>query len=344
MATPLRAVLDEAEGSLFADLPRAALALCQVALQRYPRCIRANVVTASALWALGEFDGAIRAVRVILQADPEHLVARYLLATALELEDDHLDDAIAEMEIAFSLSPANPDVREALKRLVHTRDRVAPPPPRAGRDALARTYARAGQWDRVLGECLYLTAVQPSRADLKVLLLEARWRLGQLAEAMVLCQDLLADSPYCLKADLILGDIWLQAGKAEAAEVHFGKALALDPEGSMAAMLFGAAGRPVPFAVDEPWVDLAATDDEEMARDGAGTELGGVPEAVETEADKPAETNGEPTGDGLLMLAAGIPGDGSPEESLPGTDGPACDSASRQVGPCLESGGARGSS
>ena len=269
MSTPLRAVLDEAEGSLFADLPRAALALCRVALQRYPRCIRANVITASALWALGESEGAVRAVRVILQADPEHLMARYLLATALE--DDHLDEAIADMEIAFSLSPANPDVREALKRLVHTRDRVVPPPPRAGRDALARTYARAGQWDRVLAECLDLTAAHPSRVDLKVLLLEARWRLGQVSQAMALCQDLLAGNPYCLKADLILGDIWLQAGKAEAAEVHFGKALALDPEGSMAAMLFGAAGRPVPFPMDEPWVDLgAATARRRPRRRGTG--------------------------------------------------------------------------
>ena len=103
-------------------------------------------------------------------------MARYLLATALE--EDHLEEAIAEMEIAFSLSPANPDVRQALTRLYHTRDRAAPPPLRAGRDALARTYARAGQWDRVLAECLALAAAHPDRADLKVLLLEARWRLG----------------------------------------------------------------------------------------------------------------------------------------------------------------------
>ena len=286
MAAPLRAVLDEAEGSLFVDLPRAALALCRVALQRYPRCIRANVITASALWALGESDGAVRAVRVILQADPEHLMARYLLATALELEDDHLDEAITEMEIAFSLSPANPDVRQALKRLYHTRDRVAPPPPRAGRDALARTYARAGQWDRVLGECLDLTNAHPSRTDLKVLLLEARWRLGQVAQAMALCQELLAGNPYCLKADLILGDIWLQAGKAEAAEVHFGKALALDPEGSMAAVLFGAAGRAVPFPLEEPWVDLGSTTDA-MAEDGAGSGGDGVLEAGAAQVDEP---------------------------------------------------------
>ena len=305
MAMPLRAVLDEAEGSLFAGLPRAALALCQVALRRYPRCIRANVITASALWALGESGGAIRAVRVILRADPEHLMARYLLATVLELEDDHLDEAIAEMEIAFSFSPANPDVRQALKRLYHTRDRVAPLPLRAGRDALARTYARAGQWDRVLGECLDLTTAHPSRVDLKALLLEAMWRLGLLGQAMALCQDLLDGNPYCLKADLILGDIWLQAGKAEAAEVHFGKALALDPEGSMAAMLFGAAGRPVPFAMDEPWVDLSAAGDEEWARDVAAQPGDGVPGASEAEAGDQPETNRWPADDNLPLMTGG---------------------------------------
>jgi tetratricopeptide (TPR) repeat protein len=295
MAAPLRAVLDEAEGSLFADLPRAALALCHAALQSYPRCIRANVITASALWSLGESAGANRAVRVILQADPEHLLARYLLA--IILEENHLDEAISEMEIAFSLSPTNPDVRQALKRLYHTRDRAAPPPPRAGRDALARTYARAGHWDRVLGECLELTSDRPSRVDLRVLQLEAQWRLGLLDQAMALCQDLLAASPYCLKADLILGDIWLRAGKSEAAEVHFGKSLALDPGGSMAAALFGAAGRAVPFPREEPWVDLGSTTDA-MAEDGAGSGGDGVLEAGAAQVD-------EPTTNGLLLLAPG---------------------------------------
>ncbi len=290
MVTPLRTVLDEAEGSLFADLPRAALALCRVALQRYPRCIRANVITASALWALGETEGAIRGVRVILQADPEHLMARYLLATALE--DDHLDEAIAEMEVAFSLSPSNSDVRQALIRLYRARDRSEPPPLRAGRDALTRTYARSGEWERALAECLAISADHPDRTDLKALLMEARWRLGQLPQAMALCQELLTASPYCLKADLILGDIWLQEGKAEAAEVHFGKALALDPEGSMAAALFGAAQRPVPFLVEEPWVDLDAAVDEEMAQDLPVEQAHEVPGPGEDETVDQEETGG----------------------------------------------------
>jgi tetratricopeptide (TPR) repeat protein len=137
--------------------------------------------------------------------------------------------------------------------------------------------------------------------DLKVLRLEAQWRLGLLDQAMDLCQDLLAASPYCLKADLILGDIWLQAGKAEAAEVHFGKALALDPEGSMAAALFGAAGRPVPFPLEEPRVDLSAASHEEMAREGVESAGAALPEAEAPDADKPAE----PGSVGLLLLAPG---------------------------------------
>ena len=104
---------------------------------------------------------------------------------------------------------------------------------------------------------------------------------------MALCQELLAASPYCLKADLILGDIWLLAGKAEAAEVHFGKALALDPEGSMAAALFGSAGRPVPFPVEEPGVDLDALD-EEPEQEGAGA---GSQEPVSAADDRPEKVS-----------------------------------------------------
>jgi tetratricopeptide (TPR) repeat protein len=263
MGTRLRLVLDEAESSLYAELPRATLALCRLALQEYPRCIRAYVLMAAALWLLGDAASAARSLRVILQVDPEHLVARYLLG--LVLEDDDLDQAIAELSIAFSQSPGDAEISQALQRLYKARDRSVPTL-RPGRDALARWYAKGGLWGRALAEAADLVVSRPERLDLRLLLVEAEWRTGQIDQAAALCQDLLLNYPNCLKANLILGDIWQSQGKVEAAQALFQRARDLDPENRLAMQLFTAAGRPLPFVADEPVVGLEVAEDGEALR------------------------------------------------------------------------------
>ena len=50
--------------------------------------------------------------------------------------------------------------------------------------------------------------------------------------------------PYCLKANLILGEIWTSSGREEG-QVYLRRAEALDPESRMASQLFGDAS-PIP--------------------------------------------------------------------------------------------------
>ena len=255
MPVSLRVVLDEAESSLYADLPRAALALCRLALQNYPRCLRAYTVMAASLWAVGDPGDAVHTLRSVLQADAEDVAARYLLALALE--DSDLAGAVAEMEIAFARAPWDPDIRQSLSRLYLVRDR-APRPVEQRRDALARVYARGGLWDRALAEAADLLVSQPNRQDLQMLLLEAEWRTGHHNEAAALCQGILLDNPHCLKANLILSHLWRTAGKAEAGQALFEHAEELDPEHRMARQLFGVAGKSMPYPAREPMVDLEA--------------------------------------------------------------------------------------
>ena len=265
MPVSLRVVLDEAESSLYADLPRAALALCRLALQNYPRCLRAYTVMAASLWAVGDPGDAVRTLRSVLVADPEDVTARYLLALALE--DTDLTGAITEMETAFARAPWDPDIRQALGRLYLVRDRV-PRPVETRRDALARVYARGGLWDRVLAEAADLLVSQPNRLDLQMLLLEAEWRTGHHDEAAALCQGILLDNPLCLKANLILSHIWQAAGKSEAGQAFFERAEEMDPEHRMARQLFGSAGASMPYPARKAMVELEAPAEEEGLGEG----------------------------------------------------------------------------
>jgi tetratricopeptide (TPR) repeat protein len=229
--------LAEAERNLNADSAQATLDLCQTVLGRYPRCLRACRLVAECLWAKGDTAGAIQLHRAVLQADPEDLIARYGLAMALE--EEGLDEAIRELEIAFSLAPSDPEVRQALQRLYQQRDKGPLRPLEMGGDALARLYAKGRLWPRVLVETTHLLLAQPRRLDLRVLHAEALWRTAAFAEAAGCCQDILQVYPHCLKPSLILGDILQQRGAGETAQEWFRKAQELDPENTVAIELFG---------------------------------------------------------------------------------------------------------
>ncbi len=235
-----RSLLAKAEQSLQADLPQAALDACQEVLRTYPRCLLAYRLIGEALWTTGDASAAAQVFGTVLNADPEDLICHYGLAMALEESDLHA--AIRELEIAFSLATANAEIRLALQRLYQVRDKVASGPLKLNREALARLYANGKLWPRALAETRPLAAAQASRLDLRLLLAEALWRTGGLVEAATVCQEMLAERPYCLKANLILGDIWQREGKEEAAQVLNKKAQELDPDNLMAAELFGAVG------------------------------------------------------------------------------------------------------
>lgn len=229
--------LAEAERTLNAGSAQATLDLCQAVLSRYPRSLRACRVVAECLWAQGDTAGAIQLFRAVLQANPEDLVARYGLAMALE--EESLDRAIRELEIAFSLAPSDPEVRPALQRLYQQRDKGPLRPLELGGDALARLYAKGLLWPRVLVETTRLLDSQPGRLDLRVLHAEALWRTAAWAEAAAYCADILHEHPYCLRPALILGDISRQRGDQETAQEWFRKAQELDPENTLAVELFG---------------------------------------------------------------------------------------------------------
>jgi tetratricopeptide (TPR) repeat protein len=146
------------------------------------------------------------------------------------------------------------------------------------RAALARLHFMAGQWWRAVAQCQSVLATDPARADVRLLLAEALWRGGQRQEAAQVCQDLLADLPHCLKANLMRGTI-LVATDQSGAEVCFAIAQALDPENLVAQELLGPES---PLRVREVGLEL-----EDEASESEG--LPAAPEPDEAWSTKPVE-------------------------------------------------------
>ena len=206
-------------------------------LQHYPKYLGAYRVVGKAMLEVGQDQYAGDMFKRVLSGDPEDYLTRVAISIIYDRQGD-LDRALWHMERAFELAPDNEAIRGEMRRLYGRRDGMEPGRLDLTRGALARTYSRGGLYSRAIEEVQTLLADEPNRIDLLVALAEALWRNEQRAAAEDVCRRILEELPYCLKANLILGEIYSRTGREEARE-HLRRAQALDPSNAQSAGLFG---------------------------------------------------------------------------------------------------------
>lgn len=239
-----------------------ALSECQRILKAYPKHLRTYGVLGSIYLQAGLHSVAQDLYQRLLSADPESALA-YAGLGAIYGERGQVDEAIWQLERAFELAPARAEyaaeVRAELRRLYRQRgaDVARLKPTRAG---LARTYLRGGLYEHAVAELRELLAELPDRYDLQVMLAEALWQQGLHDEAARVCQGLLGQLPNCLKANLILGQLWLDGERDEEARALLQRAQALDPENVVAQALFGARSPLPPRVIRLPFEEDDAPD------------------------------------------------------------------------------------
>jgi hypothetical protein len=148
-------------------------------------------------------------------------------------------EAIWQMERAYELAPNNAEVRRELQRLYPIRNGEEKPRLQLTRGSLGRLYARNGLYERAIAEFRSVLGENPESADIQTSLSEALWREGRRLEAVEVCLDLVQILPDCLKANLILGEIWVRGGHEAAGEEKLQVARALDPENLVAQEVMG---------------------------------------------------------------------------------------------------------
>ena len=252
----IRSLVEEAKSALVAGKADAALEPCRAILERYPKHIEASCLLAEARRELRQLREAADLFERVIAADPESLIGHWGLSTILE-EQGKAEAALYELQVAWDLNPGHPALREELVRL---RAKVGWEDGEPGLSAagLARVYWRGHQYRRAIMEARRAMGGSLERLDVALLLCEGLWRIGRLADAAELAAEILAESPDCLKANLIRGYCRLEAGSRSQDEARklLGRALQLDPEARAAAPLFVDRAVPPPLTVQE--VDLAA--------------------------------------------------------------------------------------
>ena len=215
-----------------------AIAHCQHILRYYPKHVETYSLLGEACLEKQMYREAIEFFQRTLGADPENLTARVGLGVIYD-EQGAFPEAIWQLERAFELVPGNSEVRRELLRLYGQFDGIDKSRLKLTRGALGRLYSRNGLYERAIGEFHAVLRQDPELPDIRIALVEALWREGRQVEAVEICLELLDALPNCLKANLILGEIWLRGGNTESAEQRLSVARALDPENRVAQDLMG---------------------------------------------------------------------------------------------------------
>ena len=255
---------------------------CRNILSQYPRHIDTYCQLGEAYLEKALYDQAKGFFQRALSADPENLMARVGLGL-MEAERGTLPEAIWHMTRAQELAPGNAEVRQELRRLYLRRDGTEKGRIELTRGALGRLYARGALFPRATAEFRAVLSDQPELVDIRVALAETLWREGRRLEAVETSLDLVEVLPDCLKANLILGEIWMRSGHTEAAEEKLDVVRALDPENHRAQEMMG---RDSPLAVEDVWVHEpeSASDPTRVAPPGAPAEQVAAPAAAATPA------------------------------------------------------------
>jgi tetratricopeptide (TPR) repeat protein len=214
-----------------------AVAHAKHILQQYPKHVGSYRLLGRAMLEARQSDYAVDMFLRVLSADPEDMLV-WVALSEVHNERGELDAAVWYLERAFELAVDNKLVEEELRQLYGRRDGAEPMRVQLTRGALARLYLKGDLLSRAVSELRALQAEHPERVDLEVALAEALWRNEQRLEASEVCQKVLDQLPYCLKANLILGEIWTNSGREEG-QTYLRRAEALDPESGMAHELFG---------------------------------------------------------------------------------------------------------
>jgi tetratricopeptide (TPR) repeat protein len=289
----------EALRLLDARQPLQATAICHRILESFPKHVDTYVILGQIFAQTSRHEEALDLFRRVLGADPENLRAYVHMAGTYE-QWGQTREALWHWQRAFELMPALQETRDGLQRLTAEIDPAVPVHLELTRAALARTYLRGQLYGQAIRELSDLVSTDPQRYDLRAALVEALERGGQYDAAAVAAQSLLNELPYCLKANLILGRIWLNTEQDQQARTLLQRAQALDPENRVAYSLFGAKS-PLPLRIprlpfretDAEPVELPyLVDDEEVVAESVIIDAQAGVAEPESVTDETASTEG----------------------------------------------------
>lgn len=223
--------LDRAKAATVSGEADDAIALLSPLLERYPCYLAAKQQLAAAYEQRGDLERAAALWQSALASDPRDVDAYAGLGRIAEAASEQAP-ALAFHQVAWELQPSDAERRatvEQLARQLFAFDGRM----QWTRAALANLQLQNDRLERAALEYQRALRELPSRADLRVGLLAAIWRLHDDDAAARLASQLLIDQPYLSEALMIMIDIAHRQGDDGRVEQHRQRLRELDPDGQL---------------------------------------------------------------------------------------------------------------
>jgi len=180
-----------------------AIGHCRHILAKFPKHIDTYRLLGKAYLENGQNSNAADIFQRVLSAIPDDYIAHVGMSVLRE-EEGNLPASVLHMEKAFECQPYNSEIQIELKRLYGKRDGMEPPKVRLTQGALARIYVQGELVKQGIAELRSVIKENPSRYDLRTLLMESYVKGNQLSNAIDVASIILKKYPFNLAANRIM--------------------------------------------------------------------------------------------------------------------------------------------
>ncbi|HEY59684.1 MAG TPA: tetratricopeptide repeat protein [Anaerolineae bacterium] len=226
--TPLREYIQEIEQLIESGDSDIAIFHCRYILNKYPKNINTHRLLAKSMLGKQEYQSAELIFKQVLSVFPDDLVAHIGLSFISEISNN-LDIALNHMERAFEVQPANPLMKEEMKRIYLKRDGFEPSKIRLTRGALIRMYSQSNLYSQAIAEIRIGLHEHPNRLDFKVELARMLYLNKDKIEAVDTCIKIISNFPYCFEANKILYKALPDTSDSSDVRIFKQRLIAIDP-------------------------------------------------------------------------------------------------------------------
>ncbi len=256
-------------------------------LKHYPMNTPATRWLGRALVYTSEPQQAGTFLRRVLAVYPDDAVAHASLSEVNE-RLNKANEAIWHMERALEQAPGVKTYVEKLRSLYQQHRNIDDPRFQLTTGAVARQYIRNGLYPQAIETLQATLEKSPKRMDLQLHLAQTLWEAGMQVEAAETALDILDMLPYCLGANHLLTQLWLNESRPSDAQRYLNQIQEVEP---YVALQLAQNGAPDGDAFILPELDYRRVAESQLATSQPDW-LSQVSEDDMVAADEPTELEG----------------------------------------------------
>ncbi|QPC82895.1 tetratricopeptide repeat protein [Phototrophicus methaneseepsis] len=205
-----------------------AIAHARHILGRYPKNATAYRYLASALMGQSQWQEALSVLQRLAAAHIDDVWVQTQLGY-VHSKLKQLDKSLYHYERAFDLAPNDANIITSLREVYSEKNHKPLDRIHLTAGAAAGQFINNELYDQAINTLTQTLVQSPDRPDLKLLLAKALWHSEHYVDAAEQALDVLKSLPYCVTANMLLAELWLQEQRPSDAQRYLSRVEDVEP-------------------------------------------------------------------------------------------------------------------